>query len=113
MTEESEAPYNLLCSACYTPCPAADAHVVPRWRPEERRIITAYRCNNCWRSTLGELRAVIRSGAAELPGSFCDFLVRQGFTDTDMIRAASPEQQEEYLLVIVDAIESGKLVFHP
>jgi hypothetical protein len=113
MTEESEAPYNLLCSACYTPCPAADAHVVPRWRPEQRRIITAYRCNNCWLSALGELRAVIASGEAELPGSFCDFLVRQGFTDTDVIRAAPAEQQREYLLVIVDAIESGKLTFHP
>lgn len=113
MPDESPAPYNLLCSACYSPSPAEEAHVVPRWHPAERRILTAYRCKNCWLPALAELREVVRSGEAEVPASFCDFLERRRFTDTDVIRTASQEQQQRYLLVIVDALEAGTLSFEP
>ncbi|HEV8454635.1 MAG TPA: hypothetical protein VGQ69_02030 [Gemmatimonadales bacterium] len=113
MPDDAEAPYHLMCSACYTPCPAADGHVVPHWRADSRRILTAYRCGSCWRQTLTELRAVVLREEPELPDSFCDFLARQGFTDTHVIRTAAPEQQRQYMLRILDAIENGQLTFHP
>ena len=114
MEEEIPKSYFLMCSACYTPCPGIDAHVIPRWNPEQRRIFTTYRCGNCWLTSLDELRAAITSGESEVLASFCDFLARQGYSkDADTIRAASSEQQQAYLLAIVDATQAEKLVFHP
>jgi hypothetical protein len=114
MTEEPEPPFSLLCSGCRTPCSGPDAHVVPRWRPDQRRILTSYRCSNCWIPALAELRVALTSGDAEVPASFCDFLARHGYeADADQIRAASAEQQRTWLLAVVDAVESGQLTFHP
>ena len=112
--EESPAPYNLMCSACYTPCAGADAHVVPNWRAERRTMVTAYRCGGCWPAALAELRSAVNSGDAEVAGSFCDFLARHGYErDAGTIRAAPPEQQRAYLLAVVDALESGAVTLQP
>lgn len=113
MPEEFPAPYSLLCSACYTACPVAEAHVVPRWHPRQRRIITAYRCNACWPTALAELRSTVRSGAPGLAASFCDFLDRRGYTDSELIRTAAPEHQVAYLEAIVNALEAGKFTLEP
>jgi len=45
MTEETPE-YNLLCSACYTPCAGTSAHVMPRWNPDAQTVWTTYRCDN-------------------------------------------------------------------
>jgi hypothetical protein len=114
MDEETPESYFLLCSACYTPCSGADAHVVPRWNPERRKVFTTYRCGNCWLSSLDELRAAVKSCESEVLASFCDFLTHQSFRkDADMIRAASSGQQRAYLLAIVDAVQAEKIKFHP
>ena len=112
--EESAAPYSLMCSACYTPCTGADAHVAPKWRAERHAMVTAYRCGGCWPSALAELRSVVNSGDAEVAGGFCDFLARHGYErDASMIRSAPPEQRRAYLLAVVDALESGEVTLQP
>ncbi|MBK5188860.1 MAG: hypothetical protein JJD97_11500 [Gemmatimonadaceae bacterium] len=115
MTDANEeAPYSLMCSACYTPCTGADAHVIPRWNPELRRIFTTYRCGNCWPASLAELRASITSGDADVHMSFCDFLVRQGYdADAERIRGSPDEDRQAIFLEIVNALQEEKLVFHP
>jgi hypothetical protein len=114
MEDENEPPYSLLCSGCYTPCSGADAHVVPRWNPGQRRIFTTYRCGNCWVQALDETRAAVTSGDAEVVTSFCEFLARQRFTkDADTIRAAPSEEAQAILLVILDAVQDGRLIFDP
>jgi hypothetical protein len=51
---------------------------------------------------------------ADVRASFCDFLARRGYSkDVETIRAASPEQQETWLLRLVDAVESGALELEP
>ena len=114
MVEEIPESYFLMCSACYTPCPSVDAHVVPRWNPERRNIFTTYRCGNCWLTSLDELRTAVSSGESEILASFCEFLVRQGYSkDANMIRTTSSQQQQVYLLKIVDAVQAKKVIFHP
>jgi len=114
MADENHPSYSLLCSACYTPCSGADAHVIPRWNPELRRIFTTYRCGNCWLRSLAELRAAVTSGEAEVQTNFCDFLARHGHSkDADMIRSAPSGQRQAYLLAILDAVQAEKIVFHP
>jgi len=114
MAEESEPPYSLLCSACRTPCSGADAHVIPRWNPDLRRVITAYRCGNCWLAGLEELRAAVRSDDAEVRASFADFLARRGYTrDADTLRAAPPGEQLAFLLAIAHALETERITFEP
>lgn len=114
MDEEAPESYFLLCSTCHTPCSGADAHVIPRWDPERRKIFTTYRCSNCWLQPLEELRAAVATGECKVLASFCDFLRRQGYRkDADTIRAASSGQQKAYLLAIVDAVQAQKIKFHP
>jgi len=114
MEEEIPESYFLMCSACYTPCPGVDAHVIPRWNPERRNVFTTYRCGNCWLPSLDELRVAVTSGESEILESFCDFLARQGYgKDADTIRATSVEQQQAYLLKILDAVQAEKVIFHP
>lgn len=112
--EETVGEHNLLCSACYTPCPAAEAHVVPRWNPELRKVITAYRCGSCWLPSLAELRAVLRAGDGEVQQSFCDFLGRRGYErDAETLRSWPAGERLTGLLRIVDAVEDSTLVFDP
>ena len=59
MADETEPPYSLMCSACYTPCTGADAHVVPRWNPDRQMVITAYRCGGCRPAAPEERHAVL------------------------------------------------------
>ena len=114
MTEDTEPPYSLLCSACRTPCTGADAHVIPRWNPELRQVITAYRCGNCLPAGLEELRGAVRSGDAEVPASFADFLERRGYTgDAERLRGMPPEDQLAFLLTVTDLLESQRLIFEP
>ncbi|HEU5218964.1 MAG TPA: hypothetical protein VFU23_09905 [Gemmatimonadales bacterium] len=113
MIDEPEAPYSILCSACYQPCSGAEAHVVPGWNPGMRRVWTTYRCEACWRGTLAYMRTSV-STDPEVRLSFCDFLERRGFgRDAETIRAAEPAQQETWLLRVLDAIESRDLVLEP
>ena len=112
MTEESPE-YSLLCSACYTPCAGASAHVMPRWNPDAQTVWTTYRCDNCWHGSLAEMREAVRAHA-EVRLGFCDFLARRGYEkDAETIRAAEPELQQTYLIRVIDAVESGALVFEP
>jgi hypothetical protein len=114
MTEEIEAPYSLMCSACYTPCSGADAHVIPHWNTDQEMVFTTYRCGNCWLPGLAEMRESLNSGDPEVQTSFCDFLARQGFTkDAEAIRVMPMAERQAYQLQIVDAVEAGKIVFHP
>jgi hypothetical protein len=114
VTEESEPPYSLLCSACRTPCTGTDAHVIPRWNPELRSVMTAYRCGNCWPAGLEELRTAVRSGDPEVRASFADFLERRAYSkDAAMLRGAAPEEQLSFLLTITDLLDSQRLIFEP
>lgn len=114
MIEADPPSYGLLCSGCYTPCAGADSHVVPRWNPHVRRILTSYRCGNCWLPALAETRAAVTSGVTEVRMSFCDFLDRHGYSkQAATIRAASAAEQETVLLGILDAVEAGQLTFLP
>lgn len=114
MADENQSSYSLLCSACYTPCSGAEAHVIPRWNPEVRRVLTTYRCGNCWLQALSQLRESVTSGEAEVLSSFCDFLSRHGYgKDAETIRAASFTTQQTHLLAIVDAVQAGDITFGP
>jgi hypothetical protein len=114
MTEELPDSYSLMCSGCHTPCSGADAHVIPRWNPALRKVLTTYRCGNCWVQSLEELRGQVVSGDEEVRASFWDFLARHGFTkDAERLRAAPAEEQEAVLLAIVDAVQDGRLMLEP
>ncbi|HXY29071.1 MAG TPA: hypothetical protein VEI06_00050 [Gemmatimonadaceae bacterium] len=113
MSEASGADVNLLCSKCYTPTPLAEAHVIPTWNPAMGMVVTTYRCNNCWLSGVAEMRALVSSGDEAAQLSLCDFIVRQGYTDVDMIRNAPADQRKEMLLKVLDALEAGRITFHP
>jgi hypothetical protein len=114
MAEEIDAPYSLMCSACYTPCAGADAHVIPHWHTDREMVFTTYRCGNCWLPGLAEMRESINSGAEEVQTSFCDFLARQGYArDAEGIRAMPVAERKAYQLRILDAVEGARIVFHP
>jgi hypothetical protein len=88
--------------------------VIPRWNPQLSRILTTYRCGNCWLSALSELRALVTAGDAAVHQSLCDFLARHGYTkDAEFVRASPAEQRQVYLLKVVDAVEAGVVVFDP
>lgn len=109
-----DEPFNLLCSKCLTPGPVSDAHVIPGWNPAVSRILTTYRCGNCWLESLAETRAAVESGDAAVRSSFCDFLTHHRFTqDSARLRTESPEIQQRDLLAVLDAIEDGRLVLDP
>ena len=92
----------------------ADAHVIPRWNPDMRSVITAYRCGNCWPAGLEELRTAVRSGDPEVRTSFADFLERRRFgQDAAILRMAPPADQLALLLAIADLLETGRLTFEP
>jgi hypothetical protein len=113
MDEERPEAYSLMCSGCHTPCSGADAHVIPRWNPELGGVLTTYRCGNCWVQALDDLRAEVVSGKAEVRVSFWDFMTRHGFRDAETFRAAASAEQEATLLAIVDAVQSGRVIFDP
>lgn len=111
MTDEIPE-YSLLCSACHTPCTGADAHVIPHWNASMRMVVTTYRCGQCWIGSLAAMRDAMPD--AEVRLGFCDFLTRRGYEkDAETIRAAEPELQQTWLIRLIDAIESGDLVFEP
>ncbi len=114
MADETEPPYSLMCSACYTPCTGADAHVVPRWNPDRQMVITAYRCGGCRPAAIDELRAAVAARPEGLQASFHEFLVRHGRDDSaERLRTAAPEERHAVLLAIVDAVDAGRLVLNP
>ena len=114
MTEELPESYSLMCSGCHTPCSGTDAHVIPRWNPAMGKVLTTYRCSNCWVASLDELRGQVVSGAPEVRASFWDFLARHGFSrDADTMRGGPAEEQEATLLLIIDAVQTGRLVLDP
>jgi hypothetical protein len=79
-----------------------------------RKILTTYRCNNCWIESLARLRTLVASGEDEIQMSFCDFLARRGFTkDSETIRVAPLQQRKAYLFAVIDAVQAGDLVFEP
>lgn len=112
--EETEQPVNFMCSGCHTPTPAAQSHVIPFWNSAVKRILTTYRCDNCWHAAIEETRAALNSGEPEIIPSFCDFLARQRFTrDAEALRIAPPEQARATLLAILDSTEDGRAIFDP
>jgi hypothetical protein len=114
VSELPEPPYSLLCSACRTPCSGADAHVIPRWNPEQRRVITAYRCGNCWPAGLEELRTALRSPDPDVALSFVDFIERRGFgKDATMLRAVPAEARLGFLLSMINLLEQQRFTFEP
>jgi hypothetical protein len=114
VTDDHEPAYYLLCSACRTPCSGSEAHVIPHWHPEARKVFTTYRCGNCWLPSLDRMRAAVTLGEAEVLASFWEFLVRQGYTkDTAELRIAPMDQQQKILLAVLDAVQAGTVTFHP
>lgn len=112
MTEEETPEVFFLCSRCRTPTPQREVSVLPGWNAGVQQVITNYRCATCRDASLAELRSAI--AAPEARASFCDFLARRGYSkDAETIRAAPPEQQEAWLLRLVDAVESRALEFEP
>jgi hypothetical protein len=112
VTDEETPEVFFLCSRCRTPTPEADTTVLPGWNPGLGQVITNYRCSVCRDASLAELRSAM--AAPEARASFCDFLSRRGYgKDAETIRAASPEQQEAWLLRLVDAVAAGALEFEP
>ena len=101
----------LMCSACYEPCPAATAHVVPRWRSDVSQVITAYRCAACFPASLLELRDALQADPVQL--AFCDFLTRRGFGDAAALRERPADQRLPVLLAVVDAVQDGRLQLEP
>ena len=76
-------------------------------------VLTTYRCDNCWRQSLAELREAALSDA-RVGLSFCDLLSRRGYgRDAETIRSAPTELQQTYLLRLIDAIEAGELILEP
>ena len=113
MTDQTARPCHLLCSACYTPCSEADAHVVPHWKPHRRMVIKAYRCGACRPAAIDELRAAVAAGPEGLEASFHEFLVRHGRDDyAERLSTAAPEGRHAVLLAIVDAVDAGQLVLN-
>ena len=113
MAEDTDPPPLFMCSSCYTPTPMADAHVVPGWNSSQSRILTTYRCGNCWIKTLDETRDALKSGNPEVITSFCEFLERQRFNDVNVIRNAPAKQAESMLLIVLDAVQNGNVEFAP
>ena len=112
--EDAEQPVFFMCSGCHTPTPAAEIHVIPFWNSTVRRILTTYRCNNCWLAGLDTTRAALNSGDADVIPSFCDFLVLQRFTtDAETLRNAPPDEARPMLLTLLDATQDGRAVFDP
>jgi hypothetical protein len=78
------------------------------------RILTTYRCANCWHQAIDDSRMAVRSGDPTVRNSFCDFLVLHGYQrDAATLRAAPPLQQERQLLAILDALQAGQILFDP
>jgi hypothetical protein len=103
-----------MCSGCYTPTPVAEGHVVPGWNTTVRRILTSYRCNNCWLAAIDETRAALNSGDADVIPSFCDFLELQRFTtDAEALRIAPPDEARAVMLAMLDALQAGRAKFDP
>lgn len=114
MSADGQAELNYLCSGCLTPTPAAESTVIPRWKPEVQQVITSYRCTGCRPQALDDLRAAIASEDDAVSENFCDFLARRGYVrDSETIRSAEPGLRRTYLGRLVDAVESGALVFEP
>ena len=112
--EENGAPVLFMCSGCYTPTPVAEGHVIPFWNKGARRILTAYRCNNCWLAGLDETRAALNSGDADVIPSFCDFLALQRFTkDAEALRVAPPDEARATIMALLDATQDGRAIFDP
>ena len=112
--EDGDAPVFFMCSGCRTPTPAAEIHVIPHWNHNVRRILTAYRCDNCWLAGIDDTRAALNSGEADVIPSFCDFMALQGFTkDAETLRASPPEEARATLLAILDATQDGRAIFDP
>jgi hypothetical protein len=114
MTEDVSEPYSLLCSACYTPCSGSDAHVIPRWNSIVRSVLTTYRCSECWRGSLAELRSLVVSGDREVMASFLDFVSRHSYAVVgEVARADGFAEQQAYLLGFLDALEEQRVILRP
>lgn len=112
--DENDAPVFFMCSGCHTPTSAAEIHVIPFWNSTVRRILTTYRCHNCWLGGIDETRSALLSGDADVIPSFREFLELQRFTkDAETLRASPPEEARATLLAILDAIQDGRAKFDP
>lgn len=87
--------------------------MVPNWNVSQRRILTTYRCSNCWIQALDHTRETVRSRDPEVVTSFCEFMERQRFNDVDTLRKATPEEAEGMILMILDAVQNGRVEFDP
>ena len=77
------------------------------------KMLTTYRCGNCWVQSLEDLRAEVSSAKAEMRASFWDFMTRHGFRDAEAFRAAPAAEQEATLFAILDAVQSERVIFEP
>jgi hypothetical protein len=114
MSDELPSSYSLLCSECLSPCSGADAHVLPSWNPQSERVVTVYRCENCWLSSLAAFRAALIAGGPDIRGSFCDFLERHRFRqDAARLRVAPLDEQLAIFLQLLAALGTGRLILEP
>jgi hypothetical protein len=104
----------MMCSSCHTPCLVSEGHVIPGWNKSVQRILTSYRCSNCWLPGIENTREVVSSGNADVYSSFADFLDVQGYDEiASKIRALSAEDQRDVILGILNLLEKGHEPFHP
>ena len=112
--EEGEQEVFFMCSGCRTPTPAREIHVIPFWNSDVRRILTTYRCNNCWVAGVEVTRTALNSADPDVIPSFCDFMALQRFTkDAENLRNCPPDEARATLNVILDATLDGRAVFEP
>lgn len=89
-------------------------HVIPFWNSTVRRVLTTYRCNNCWVAGVEVTRTALNSGDPDVIGSFCDFLSLQRFTkDAENLRNGPPDEARKMLNLMLDATLDGRAVFDP
>jgi len=87
---------------------------VPWWNVRAGRVLTTYRCEDCWLSSIAELRTLLTAGAPDVRAGFCDFLGHHRFRrDAERLRFAPPEEQLAVFLQLLAALEDGRLVFEP
>lgn len=110
--EAQDGPY-MMCSSCYTPCLVSEGHVIPGWNTQMRKVLTAYRCTNCWLDGIDKTRAVVESGDEDVLSSFSDFLDVQGYKENAAeLRAKSAEIRQGVILGILNLLQDGEELFH-
>jgi hypothetical protein len=103
-------PPTVKCSACGKEPHAPRAYVIPWWNSDERRYLTAYRCEGCWKKALDETRQHFNSHAGE-EGDWAAFVRFWKLHGTLTVpRDADLEERRKIGHVLLDAVGSRELL---